>query len=80
MFENRMAFLPEARSRSFPSHSLKPINQLGLLTQRSKRTLSLPASRSALAASVNLPCYVEEDEVINESSVEEGMDQLAEVF
>ena len=49
-----MSFLE--RSRHTRSHSLKPLTQPSLLTQRSKRTLSLP-SKPIIPPLINIQRY-----------------------
>lgn len=60
------------RARHYRSHSLKPLNQPSLLTQRSKRTLSLP-SKPIIPPLINVQRY--HDNWENESDEE---DQICE--
>ncbi|KAJ7386156.1 hypothetical protein OS493_012503 [Desmophyllum pertusum] len=68
----------QERARNTRSHSLKPLGQPSLLTQRSKRTLSLP-SKPVIPPLINIQryqdnweSYSEEDEPIYET-YEESM-------
>ncbi|XP_068688608.1 uncharacterized protein [Montipora capricornis] len=49
------------RSRNTRSHSLKPITQPSLLTQRSKRTLSLP-NKAIIPPVINIQRCYDQDE------------------
>lgn len=69
----------QERARNTRSHSLKPLGQPSLLTQRSKRTLSLPA-KPVIPPLINIQRYhdnwesnSDEDESICDTHEEEGM-------
>ena len=69
----------QERARNTRSHSLKPIGQPSLLTQRSKRTLSLP-TKPVIPPLINIQRYhgnwesdSEEDEPICDTQEEESM-------
>lgn len=69
----------QERARKTRSHSLKPIGQPSLLTQRSKRTLSLPA-KPVIPPLINIQrCHdnwesdSEEDESLCDTQEEESM-------
>lgn len=70
----------QERARNTRSHSLKPLGQPSLLTQRSKRTLSLPA-KPVIPPLINIQRYhdnwesnSDEDEPICDTPEEESMD------
>lgn len=69
----------QERARNTRSHSLKPLGQPSLLTQRSKRTLSLPA-KPVIPPLINIQRYhdnwesnSDEDEPICDTPEEESM-------
>lgn len=53
------------KSRKTRSHSLKPLTQPSLLTQRSKRTLSLP-NKAIIPPLINIQRYYDHDENFND--------------
>ncbi|CAH3153020.1 unnamed protein product [Pocillopora meandrina] len=65
------------RARHYRSHSLKPLNQPSLLTQRSKRTLSLP-SKPIIPPLINVQRY--HDNWENESDEEDQIFQCINFY
>ncbi|KAK2552276.1 hypothetical protein P5673_026588 [Acropora cervicornis] len=57
------------RSRKTRSHSLKPLTPPSLLTQRSKRTLSLP-NKAIAPPLINIQGYYDQDENFNDEKGE----------
>ena len=57
------------RSRKTRSHSLKPLTPPSLLTQRSKRTLSLP-NKAIVPPLINIQRYYDQDESFNDEDLE----------
>lgn len=66
------------RSRKTRSHSLKPLTPPSLLTQRSKRTLSLP-NKAIVPPLINIQRYYDQDENFNDQKGENYLDTRDEI-
>ena len=66
------------RSRKTRSHSLKPLTPPSLLTQRSKRTLSLP-NKAIVPPLINIQRYYDQDENFNDEKGDNYLDTRDEI-